>query len=162
KGQVFDSLGAVVTGATVIVVDANAKEKSVVTNKQGEFTVNGLAPGKYTVRVTAPKFGLYENSEVEIKAAEQQELTVALSIEAIREIRVNQNPFSAEYDRVGFGRVEILTKPGFDKFRGSLSMNFNDESLNSRNPFAQNRAPSQTRNFNGFLSGPIKAKKSSY
>ena len=38
--------------------------------------------------------------------------------EAIREIRINQNPFSAEYDRVGFGRIEILTKPGFDKFRG--------------------------------------------
>jgi hypothetical protein len=30
------------------------------------------------------------------------------SKESIREIRINQNPFSAEDDRVGFGRVEIL------------------------------------------------------
>jgi hypothetical protein len=30
----------------------------------------------------------------------------------IREIRVNQNPFSAEFDRIGYGRIEILTKPG--------------------------------------------------
>ena len=30
---------------------------------------------------------------------------------SIREVRVNQNPFSAEYDRVGFGRIEILTNP---------------------------------------------------
>ncbi len=32
--------------------------------------------------------------------------------ESIREIRINQNPFSAEYDKLGFGRIEILTKPG--------------------------------------------------
>ena len=31
---------------------------------------------------------------------------------AILEIRVNQNPFSAEFDRLGYGRTEILTKPG--------------------------------------------------
>ncbi len=82
--------------------------------------------------------------------------------EAIREIRINQNPFSAEYDRIGFGRIDVFTRPGFDKFRGNLGFNFNDESLNSRNPFARNRAPSQTRNFNGFLSGPISAKKASF
>ena len=82
--------------------------------------------------------------------------------EAIREIRFNQNPFSAEYDRIGFGRVEILTKPGYGKFRGSANFNFNDESLNSRNPFLPNRAPSQSRNFGGFFSGPITAKKSQF
>ena len=82
--------------------------------------------------------------------------------EAIREVRINQNPFSAEYERIGFGRVEVLTKPGFDKFRGSVNFNFNDESLNSRNPFARNRAPSQFRNFGGFVSGPIKSKKASF
>ena len=38
--------------------------------------------------------------------------------ESIREIRINQNPFSAEYERLGFGRIEILTKPGSDKWRG--------------------------------------------
>ena len=82
--------------------------------------------------------------------------------EAIREIRINQNPFSAEYDRVGFGRIDILTRPGFDTYRGSVNLNFNDESLNSRNPFALNRAPSQHRNYGGFFSGPIKSKKSSF
>src|SRR5690242_7474547 len=40
--------------------------------------------------------------------------------ESIREIRINQNPFSAEYDRLGFGRIEILTKPGSDHVRGTL------------------------------------------
>lgn len=82
--------------------------------------------------------------------------------ESIREIRINQNPFSAEYERLGLGRIEILTKPGSDKWRGSANFNFNDESLNSRNPFSLNRAPSQTKTFGGNISGPIKKGKSSF
>jgi hypothetical protein len=54
---------------------------------------------------------------------------------AIREIRINQNPFSAEYDRMGFGRIEILTKPGSDQFHGSFMLNGNSSAFNSRNPF---------------------------
>src|SRR6202041_434035 len=37
---------------------------------------------------------------------------------SIREIRINQNPFSAEFNRIGYGRIEILTKPGTDKLSG--------------------------------------------
>ena len=48
---------------------------------------------------------------------------------SIREIRINQNPFSPEYDRLGFGRIEIFTKPGTDKFRGSLGYNFATDKL---------------------------------
>jgi hypothetical protein len=82
--------------------------------------------------------------------------------ESIREIRINRNPFSAEYDRLGFGRIEIFTKPGTDKFRGQGFFNFNDESLNSRNPFAATRAPFQSRRYGGNVSGPISAKKASF
>lgn len=236
-GQVYDSLGAVVVGATVTAVDATNKEKTATTNSSGAFTINGLAPGKYTVRVSAPKFALYENSEVNITAGQREELIIAMTVESvtekvdvsvgdgvntdsdrnlsatvltdqelkalpddpdeleaalqalagpssgpnggqiyidgftggrippkdsIREIRINQNPFSAEYDRLGFGRIEILTKPGSDKFRGQAFFNFNDESLNSRNPFAANRASSQTRFYGGSVSGPIQKNKSSF
>jgi hypothetical protein len=82
--------------------------------------------------------------------------------ESIREIRINQNPFSAEYDRLGFGRIEILTKPGTDVLRGQGFFTFNDESLNARNPFAPTRAAYQLRNFGGNLSGPIEKKKASF
>ncbi|MEJ7624836.1 MAG: carboxypeptidase regulatory-like domain-containing protein [Pyrinomonadaceae bacterium] len=84
------------------------------------------------------------------------------SKESIREIRINSNPFSAEYERMGFGRIEILTRPGSDKFRGSVNGSFGDESLNSRNPFALNRAPTQQKRFGGNISGPIQKGKSSY
>src|SRR6202171_5252237 len=54
---------------------------------------------------------------------------------SIREIRVNQNPFSAEYDKLGYGRIEILTKPGTDRFHGQLFLTGNAAGFNSRNPF---------------------------
>src|SRR6266404_2858910 len=81
---------------------------------------------------------------------------------SIREIRINSNPYSAEYDRPGFGRIEILTKPGTDRFRGQASFSFNNQALNSRNPFAPTRAPYMVRNYGGNLSGPITKKKASF
>ncbi|MCU1318915.1 MAG: hypothetical protein JWP98_433, partial [Edaphobacter sp.] len=53
---------------------------------------------------------------------------------SIREIRVNQNPFSAQYDRLGYGRVEVFTKPGTDKFHGNFQINGNDSAFNTGNP----------------------------
>jgi hypothetical protein len=82
--------------------------------------------------------------------------------ESIREIRVNRNPFSAEYDRLGYGRVEIFTKPGTDRFRGQAFFNFNDESLNARSPFAATRAPYQSRRYGGNISGPLSPKRASF
>src|SRR5215212_5305059 len=82
--------------------------------------------------------------------------------ESIREIRINRNPFSAEYDRLGYGRVEIFTKPGTDKYRGQAFFNFNDESLNARSPFAATRAPYQSRRYGGNISGPLASKRASF
>jgi hypothetical protein len=75
--------------------------------------------------------------------------------ESIREIRINQNPFSAEYDRLGFGRIEILTRPGSDHYRGGLSLNDSEGALNSRNPISTNKPGYSNRNFDGNLGGPL-------
>ena len=82
--------------------------------------------------------------------------------EAIREIRINNNPFSAENEFPGFGGVEIFTQPGADKWHGGFSFDFNDESLNSRNPFTTVRAPYQQRAYGGNISGPIIPKRASF
>lgn len=77
---------------------------------------------------------------------------------AIREIRINQNPFSAQYDRPGFGRVEILTKPGTDKLHGQLSVQGMDKSFNTSSPFLgrSNSQPSYHQIFFiGSVSGAI-------
>src|SRR5207253_4728458 len=80
---------------------------------------------------------------------------------SIREIRINSNPFSAEYDRLGFGRIEIFTKPGTDKFHGSGMFGFSDGIWNSRNPFAPNKPSFQQRQYGGNFGGPL-SKKSSF
>jgi hypothetical protein len=54
---------------------------------------------------------------------------------AIREIRINQNPFSAEFDKIGYGRIEILTKPGTDQLHGRGFVQGNDNDFNTENPF---------------------------
>src|SRR5437763_1039828 len=82
--------------------------------------------------------------------------------ESIREVRINQNPYSAENEYPGWGGIEIYTQPGSDKYHGGAAFNFNDESLNSRNPFALRRAPYQQRGWNFNLAGPLKKKRASF
>jgi hypothetical protein len=79
---------------------------------------------------------------------------------SIREIRVNQNPFSAQYDRLGYGRIEIFTKPGTDKWHGQGMGMFNDSALNSRNPFVSTE-PGYHREFmDASVGGPLSKKAS--
>ncbi|MDT5120718.1 MAG: hypothetical protein QOC96_200 [Acidobacteriota bacterium] len=237
-GQITDQFGGIVIGATVTVVNATGAEKTATTNDQGIYTVNGLAPGTYTVRAQAANFALYEKTDVQIEAGRRDPLDIKLSVtieeqkvtvsseqrglstesennanaivlkgkdldalpddpddlasalqalagpsvgpnggqiyidgftggrippkEAIREVRINQNPLNAENDKPGFGRIDILTRPGYDKFHGSASFNFNDTRMNARNPFAPTRAPFQQRLYSLSLSGPVSAKKASF
>jgi hypothetical protein len=80
---------------------------------------------------------------------------------SIREIRINQNPFSSEFDRLGFGRIEILTKPGTDRIRGSAMFSDSDSVFNSRNPFSTNKPDFSSRMVEGNVGGPIN-KRTSY
>jgi hypothetical protein len=82
------------------------------------------------------------------------------SKDSIREIRINQNPFSPEYDKIGFGRIEILTKPGTDKLKGTAFYNFGDSFWNSRDPYAQQKAPFLLKEYGGNISGPINSRAS--
>jgi hypothetical protein len=237
RGTVTDEFGGVVVGATVTLVSEQGGERGAVTNEEGVYSFNGVAPGRYTVRAAAQGFAAYENAEVTVVAGQRESLDIKLSIaleqeevsvtaeagvsteaeanqsalvlkdkdldslpddpddlaaalqalagpaagpnggqiyidgftggalpskESIREIRINQNPFAAEFDQIGFGRIEILTRPGSDRFRGQGFFSFSDESLNSRDPFAVRRAPSQGRNYGFNLGGPIVKGKSSF
>lgn len=80
---------------------------------------------------------------------------------AIREVRINQNPFSAQYDSLGFGRIEVFTKPGSDKLHGSFQLSGNDASFNSRNPYTGAQPPYHSIYFDGSVDGPI-GKKTSF
>ena len=79
----------------------------------------------------------------------------------ILEIRINQNPFSAEYDKVGYGRIEITTRPGASKLHGQVMGNINTSALNTRNPFAGNVPGYHTDFISANVGGPL-GKKASF
>src|SRR5579863_196163 len=80
--------------------------------------------------------------------------------ESIREIRINQNPFSPEYDKISYGKIEIFTKPGFDKYRGTAQWNFGDAFWNTRNPYSATKAYFLLNEFEGNAGGPLTKKAS--
>ena len=91
-GQVVDSLGAIVVGASITAVSSTGAEKTATTNARGEYAINNLAPGKYTVKVSAPKFELYENTEVEIVAGQKNDLIATMTVGGVQEqVEINSD-----------------------------------------------------------------------
>lgn len=235
-GQIMDPSGAVIPGASISVKNSSGLMVAAKSDGAGGYEVRNLAPGKYTVSVTARGF-TSAGQEIDIAAGQQLKLDIPLEIlvkeeavdvsadaarvntnpdsnastmvisgkdldalsddpdelqselqalagpsagpnggqiyidgftggqlppkSSIREIRINQNPFSAQYDRMGFGRIEILTKPGTDKFHGQISYNDNHSFLDALNPFAASEGDFSTENISGNIGGPL-SKKASY
>jgi hypothetical protein len=86
--------------------------------------------------------------------------SVTVSASAVQEVRINQNPYSAEYARPGRGGLEIITKEAGSDYHGTFNFIFRDSVLNARDAFALVRAPEQRRIFEGAFSGPIGRSKS--
>ncbi len=88
---------------------------------------------------------------------------VGVPASAIQEVRINQNPYSAEYSAPGKNRIEIITKNGSSDFHGSLETSFRDYRLDARNAFADTRPPERLLLFDGYFSGPLgNSKKSTF
>jgi len=79
---------------------------------------------------------------------------------SILEIRVNQNPFSSEYDKLGYGRIEITTKPGMSQYHGQGFVSGNSSAFNTRNPFATEEPGYHSEFYNGNIGGAINKKAS--
>ncbi|HYM00567.1 MAG TPA: carboxypeptidase regulatory-like domain-containing protein, partial [Blastocatellia bacterium] len=227
RGVVADETGAVITSAKVTLDDGQGHKYSANSDQQGNYRINGVLPGKYTLTVAMEGF---ENVSQEVDLSEKRVTTTNVTLkvviredvvikdsapaisaepdqnlsaitlsgadlealpddpddmltvlremagatedatvyvdgfqeggrlppkEAIMAIRINSNPFAAEYSEPGFGRIEIITKPGSSQFHGGLRFNFNDSALNARNPFANIKPPLRLEDYNVFLSGPI-------
>jgi hypothetical protein len=236
QGQIVDPTGAVVPGASITVKNSSGLVVAMNSGGLGEYEFRNLAPGKYTVSVTAKGFAP-TTQDIEILAGQVSKADITLRIlvkeekievqsdaaqvstspdnnasslvisgkdldalsddpdelqselqalagpsagpnggqiyidgftggqlppkSSIREIRINQNPFSAQYDRMGFGRIEILTKPGSDKLHGQFFYNDNHSFFDALNPFAATEPDFSTKMINGNVGGPL-GKKASY
>ncbi|HEX8456345.1 MAG TPA: carboxypeptidase regulatory-like domain-containing protein [Pyrinomonadaceae bacterium] len=83
------------------------------------------------------------------------------SLEAVEEVQVVTNQFSAEYGRASGGRVNLRTRSGTGRFHGRAFYFFRDESLNANTP-ANNarglkRLPLQEHNSGFTLGGALRA-----
>lgn len=236
QGTIMDPTGAVIPDATLSLKNSSGLVVASKSNGLGEYEFRNIAPGKYTLSVTATGF-VPATQDVEIIASQLTKADVTLKIlvkeqkievesdaakvstasdnnassivisgkdldalsddpdelqselqalagpsagpnggqiyidgftggqlppkSSIREIRINQNPFSAQYDRMGFGRIEILTKPGTDKLHGQFFFNDNHSFFDALNPFAATEPDFSTQMFSGNVGGPL-SKKASY
>ncbi|HKD81931.1 MAG TPA: carboxypeptidase regulatory-like domain-containing protein [Candidatus Angelobacter sp.] len=236
RGTVVDATGAVIPEADITLKNSSGAEVKGKSGGAGEYDFRNLAPGTYTVSVTAKGFAP-ASQQVEIVAGQEKKADIPLQImvkeediqvqsnaatvstspdnnassvvisgkdlealsddpdelqselqalagpsagpnggqiyidgftggqlppkSSIREIRINQNPFSAQYDRMGFGRIEILTKPGTDKLHGQVFFNDNHSFMDALNPFAATEPDFDTQMISGNVGGPL-GKKASY
>jgi hypothetical protein len=78
-----------------------------------------------------------------------------VSASAIKEARINSDPYSAESNRPGKGRIEIITKPGTPQFHGTFNFTFRDSALDATSRFALTRPSEQKRIYEGSITGPI-------
>jgi len=80
---------------------------------------------------------------------------LGVSPSAIQEIRINKDPYSAEFSRPGSTRIEVITKQGADSLHGQLNLRVRNSLFDARNAFAIER-PEQSRfAIEGNLVGPI-------
>jgi hypothetical protein len=236
SGAVVDPSGADIPGASVTLT-LGSQVLSATSGPDGRYAFRTLAPGTYTLTVTANGFTPFTISQVHIAAGATKELNLPMVIQvekqqvtvqadnqgvsldpdqnansmvikggaldalsddpdelqselqalagpaagpnggqiyidgfeggqlppksAILEIHVNQNPFSAEYDRIGYGRIEIITKPGSEKLKGSAFSFGNDSSFNTANPLIAQQPDYYIYGTGANISGPL-TKTSAY
>ena len=237
-GTVADPSGAVIPQAVVTATSGSGQKASATTDSVGNYQIQGLAPGRYTVSANAKGFAASDPQTATLAAGQAQKVDIALAIQveqekvdvqaqgtnvdvnpennasaiiikgkdlealsddpdelqqelqalagpsagpnggeiyidgftggqippkaSIREIRINQNPFSAQYDKVGYGRIEIFTKPGSDHYHGQMMVSGNDSAFNANwNPYHTNQPDYHTELYSGNVSGPL-GKKASF
>jgi len=80
--------------------------------------------------------------------------------EAVKEMRVTANAYSAEYGRNSGAQIEVISKNGTNDFHGAALFKLNEPGLNAYNSYGGVEAPpvrvnNKFRQFAGSVGGPI-------
>src|SRR5688572_28713954 len=98
-GNVKDSSGAIVKGATVIITDVqkNSVVRTIETNDEGDFSVPNLQAGIYSVTVEATNFKKTVQSDIKVDLGQRRTIDVVLEAGNISEtVLVNADPVAVE------------------------------------------------------------------
>ncbi|MGA2536460.1 MAG: TonB-dependent receptor [Terracidiphilus sp.] len=88
-----------------------------------------------------------------VDGVEANRATVSAS--AVKEIRINQDPYSAQYYWPGRGQMEIITKSTADRYHGQFNFLFRDSAMNAQNALAPVKPFEQRQTYEGHATGPI-------
>lgn len=94
-----------------------------------------------------------------VDGVESNHATVSAS--AVQEVRINQDPYSAQYYWPGRGQMEIITRSAADHYHGQFNFMFRDSALNAQNALAATKPSEQRRVYEGHVTGPIPHAKNS-
>jgi hypothetical protein len=96
-----------------------------------------------------------------VDGVEANRATVSAS--AVQEIRINQDPYSAQYYYPGRGQMEIITKSAADHYHGQFNFIYRNSAMNAQNALAPTKPFEERQTYEGHITGPIPhAKKSSF
>ena len=96
-----------------------------------------------------------------VDGVEANRATVSAS--AVQEIRINQDPYSAQYYYPGRGQMEIVTKSAADHYHGQFNFLYRNSAMNAQNALAPIKPFEERQTYEGHITGPIPhAKKSSF
>jgi hypothetical protein len=88
-----------------------------------------------------------------VDGVEANRATVSAS--AVQEVRINQDPYSAQYYWPGRGQMEIITRSTADHYHGQFNFLFRDSAMNAQNALAASKPFEQRRVYEGHVTGPI-------
>lgn len=81
---------------------------------------------------------------------------------AIREVRISYSDFSAEYHALTRAVVDILTKPGMERFRATFTMRARPSAWSARDAFADRRSETGLATYEGSVAGPLWRQRTSF
>src|SRR5580704_18247533 len=84
SGTVLDQAGKVIPNATVeLKSDSGGPSRTVPADADGKFSASDLAPGGYSIIVSAPGFALTTRSGAQVSAGATQDVPITLSVETV-------------------------------------------------------------------------------
>jgi len=81
---------------------------------------------------------------------------------SIKRIRINKNPYSAQFRRPGNARIEVTTRDARDNFHGGITISEHESLFDARNALANRKPGMSKRVFQWRLTGPIRGTRLYY